>query len=105
MIHLQQLFAAVIPQRKTFDLVFEIGRGRRSALGARHAVGAARCRHVRVTWHVEQPRRDRDRVGRETYGTPLQAFNGRDALLDAYHECLDMAVYLKQAIIERDSAK
>lgn len=49
--------------------------------------------------------RDRDRVGRETYGTPLQAFNGRDALLDAYHECLDMAVYLKQAIIERDSAK
>jgi len=29
----------------------------------------------------------------------------RDALIDAYHECLDMAVYLKQAIIERDSAK
>lgn len=36
------------------------------------------------------------------YGTPLQAHNGRDALMDAYQEALDLAVYLKQAIIERD---
>lgn len=45
----------------------------------------------------------RDYVGRERYGVPLQAFNGRDALLDAYEEALDLAVYLKQAIQEREA--
>lgn len=43
----------------------------------------------------------RDRVGRERYGTPLQAGNGRDALVDAYQEALDLVVYLRQAIEER----
>lgn len=45
----------------------------------------------------------RDRVGREQYGTKLQPFNGRDALWDAYEEALDLAVYLRQAIIERNA--
>lgn len=44
---------------------------------------------------------ERDRVGTEKYGTPLQAHNGRDALLDAYAEALDLVVYLRQAIEER----
>ncbi len=44
----------------------------------------------------------RDNVGRARYGTPLQPFNGRDALRDAYEEALDLVVYLRQAIIERD---
>ena len=43
----------------------------------------------------------RDRLGRERYGTPLQPMNGRDALVDAYQECLDLCVYLRQAIEER----
>lgn len=43
----------------------------------------------------------RDNVGRERYGTPLQAFNGRDALVDAYEEALDLCAYLRQAIEER----
>jgi hypothetical protein len=38
--------------------------------------------------------------GRKEYGERLKPFNGRNALLDAYEECLDMAMYLKQAIIE-----
>jgi hypothetical protein len=42
----------------------------------------------------------RDREGRERYGVPLQANNGRDALQDAYEEALDLAVYLRQAIEE-----
>lgn len=46
--------------------------------------------------------RDRDRVGRERYGTPLQPHNGRDPLVDAYQEALDLAAYLRQAIAERD---
>lgn len=46
--------------------------------------------------------RERDRVGRERYGVPLQAGNGRDVLVDAYQEALDLCVYLRQAIEERD---
>lgn len=39
--------------------------------------------------------------GIEKYGTPLQAHNGRDPLVDAYQEALDLCVYLRQAIEER----
>ena len=46
---------------------------------------------------------ERDQVGRQRYGTPLQAHNGRDALVDAYQEALDLVVYLRQAIEERGS--
>lgn len=46
--------------------------------------------------------RVRSDAGRAKYGTPLQAGNGRDALLDAYQEALDLAMYLRQAICERD---
>lgn len=44
----------------------------------------------------------RDRFGSHKYGTALQPFNGRDPLVDAYQEALDMCVYLRQAIYERD---
>ena len=44
--------------------------------------------------------KNRDIVGRERYGTPLQAGNGRDALRDAYEEALDYAVYRRQAFDE-----
>ncbi len=44
---------------------------------------------------------ERDRVGRAKYGTPLCSGNGRDALVDAYQEALDLAVYLRQAIEDR----
>jgi hypothetical protein len=37
------------------------------------------------------------------YGRELQTHNGRDALMDAYQEALDLAVYLRQAIMERDN--
>lgn len=43
----------------------------------------------------------REALGKAKYGTSLQPHNGRDALLDAYEEALDLAVYLKQAILER----
>ncbi len=47
---------------------------------------------------------ERDKIGRQRYGTPLQPFNGRDALADAYQEALDLAVYLRQALYERDAS-
>ncbi|GIJ51302.1 hypothetical protein Val02_81880 [Virgisporangium aliadipatigenens] len=46
----------------------------------------------------------REQVGIRTYGTTLRAHNGRDALRDAYEEALDLALYLRQAIAERDTA-
>lgn len=45
----------------------------------------------------------REQVGIKKYGTPLQAYNGRDALRDAYEEALDLACYLRQMIRERDN--
>ena len=54
-------------------------------------------------WHVViMDMLNRDHVGRGRYKTPLQPHNGRDALSDAYQEALDLAVYLRQAIYERD---
>lgn len=44
----------------------------------------------------------RDKVGRRRYRVPLQPHNGRDALQDAYEEALDLVVYLRQALYERD---
>ena len=42
----------------------------------------------------------RDQVGLQRYGTRLQAFNGRNALQDAYEEMLDAVVYLRQTLQE-----
>ena len=56
----------------------------------------------RPVWDlVIEDMKERDHVGRQRYGTPLQTHNGRDALVDAYQEALDLVVYLRQAIEER----
>jgi hypothetical protein len=44
---------------------------------------------------------ERKAAGIKTYGEPLKAFNGRDPLVDAYQEVLDLAVYLRQELYER----
>lgn len=41
-------------------------------------------------------------MGKLKYGTTLQANNGRDALMDAYQEAIDLVMYLRQQIAERD---
>lgn len=48
---------------------------------------------------------ERKAIGIQRYGVPLQAGNGRDALMDAYQEALDLCVYLRQAIEEREISK
>lgn len=53
---------------------------------------------------VMQDMAERDQFGLDKYGTRLQPFNGRDALVDAYQEALDLVVYLRTAIYERDAA-
>jgi len=53
------------------------------------------------TWElVMRDMENRNKAGIEKYGTPLQPHNGRNSLQDAYEEALDLAVYLKNAIIE-----
>lgn len=46
---------------------------------------------------------ERKEHGIRKYGTPVQADNGRDMMLDAYEEILDLAVYLRGAIEEGKS--
>jgi len=43
--------------------------------------------------------------GVERYGTVLQTFNGRDALMDALAELVDAFQYIVQGVIEREEAK
>lgn len=47
---------------------------------------------------------DRAEAGKLRYGTYLETFNGRDALKDALDEAMDLVMYLKQALMERDSS-
>lgn len=42
----------------------------------------------------------RKRMGTAKYGRPLQPYNGRSALRDAYEEALDMTLYLREKIFE-----
>lgn len=56
---------------------------------------------VEVTALVIADLEARRALGIKTYGTPLMTYNGRDAFVDAYHELLDLCVYLRQYITER----
>lgn len=44
---------------------------------------------------------ERYESGKQKYGTSLRVNNGRDPLVDAYQEAVDMVMYLRQAIEER----
>lgn len=56
-----------------------------------------------ASWElVMQDMIERDSFGRKKYGTPLQPNNGRDTLVDAYQEALDLVVYLRTLLYERD---
>lgn len=43
-------------------------------------------------------------AGYVKYKTKLMTGNGRDALWDAYQEAIDLVMYLRQAILEREAA-
>jgi hypothetical protein len=44
----------------------------------------------------------RDQLGHASYGGPMLPNDGRDSLVEAYEEALDLAMYLRKAIAERD---
>lgn len=52
--------------------------------------------------HLQLDLEARTRQGVRTYGTPLRAHNGRNALVDAYQEALDLAQYLRQWLMEQE---
>ena len=54
----------------------------------------------RVIDLVAEDLRIRAEEGRKKYGCYLYANNGREALIDAYQEVLDLAMYLRQRIKE-----
>ena len=56
----------------------------------------------RPVWEmVIEDMRARDQFGREKYGQPLRVGDGRNSLVDAYQEILDLAAYLRKAIAEQ----
>lgn len=57
-----------------------------------------------ITRLVQQDLERRSQMGARKYGTRLKSHNGRDALVDAYQEALDLACYLRQEIAERGLA-
>lgn len=48
--------------------------------------------------------RERHELGVKKYGTPLRVWNGRDPVVDAYQEALDLVVYATQALERLGSA-
>jgi len=54
---------------------------------------------------VLQDLRDRAEKGKKKYGTFLETFNGRSALMDAYQEALDLVMYLRQLLMEEESVR
>ena len=53
---------------------------------------------------VQEDLRERVKLGLTRYGVVLQTNNGRDALIDAYEEALDLVMYLRQLIEERETS-
>ena len=49
---------------------------------------------------VTEDLQERSEFGKIKYGKYLKPNNGRNALLDAYHESLDLCMYLRQRLEE-----
>lgn len=58
--------------------------------------------HPVIQTLVETDIKARIAIGIQRYGSALQPHNGRDALKDAYEEAMDLTMYLRQVLYERD---
>ena len=58
-----------------------------------------------VTDQLIEHLRARSEFGQVKYGRYMEPFDGRDTLLDALEEALDLAQYLQKALMERDQLK
>lgn len=57
---------------------------------------------IDVTLKLQNYLQRRMYFGVRKYGTSLQTNNGRDGLVDAFEEAVDLCSYLAQVILERD---
>jgi hypothetical protein len=56
----------------------------------------------RPVWElVIEDMQERNRIGTAKHKTPLQVSNGRDSLIDAFQESMDLTVYLRQEMERR----
>lgn len=62
----------------------------------------ARNRHPDIQTAVIADIAARRDIGIQRYSTALQPFNHRDGLRDAYEEAMDLTVYLRQVLEERN---
>lgn len=60
---------------------------------------------VVVLPYVLEAVRQRAELGKERYGTYLSTDNGRDALVDAFQEAIDLVMYIGQALMERSAVQ
>jgi len=81
------------------ELKHEGGKAKRSAAIPEPM---SRLGKVDILPEVIKDLQSRNEVGIAKYGTTLQSHNGRNSLMDAYQEVLDLAMYLKQALIETE---
>ncbi|MDD5650438.1 MAG: hypothetical protein PHF86_08500 [Candidatus Nanoarchaeia archaeon] len=58
---------------------------------------------IKVLDLVEKDLKDRAEQGNKKYDTYLLTHNGRNSLMDAYQEALDLVMYLRQAIYEKEN--
>jgi hypothetical protein len=58
--------------------------------------------HTDVEEKLKSDLTARQEAGIAKYGTQLKTHNGRDALVDAYQESLDLLMYLRQWMMEQD---
>lgn len=58
--------------------------------------------NTRVLDSVLSDLKTRAEMGKQKYGHYLETQNGRNSLQDAYEECLDLCMYLKQRILEEE---
>jgi len=94
---------AAVTDLSEIDLVDLIQRSNKKSLINTPEPPPIKNNHPAVWDLVLADMKERDEIGKQKYNTRLQPFNGRDSLVDAYQEALDLVVYLRQAIYERDN--
>ena len=62
-------------------------------------------RPLRQFRHLVPHMQARHEFGLAKYGTPLKTNNGRDAMVDALQEALDLVAYLSQLLLELPEAQ
>ena len=80
-------------------------KSKRSSIGIQKQPMSKGTKEEPIYKMVIRDIRARAKVGKKTYGVYLQASNGRDALVDLYHELLDACKYLRQEIERRNRRK